>query len=75
MWSGTIRFDNPSALTFDGVNKGLELQNDQGNELFNFGAGEEFTLSVWVRGSDTTQDQNVIDKRGTAGYQLRFTVG
>ncbi len=75
--TSTIKFRNPSSLQFDGGNDVLAVTDYNINKRLDIEAGEEFTMSVWVRSSDTTQDQKVIDNRdgNVGGYQLRFTTG
>lgn len=58
-----------SAVMFDGTDDKVLVGNQA---LFNFNAGQDFTISLWIKGSDTTQAQKIISKRNTDGYQLRF---
>lgn len=60
-----------SAIQFNGADSKVLTGNPS---LLNFGAGQDFTISLWIKGSDTTQAQKIISKRSSTpdGYQLRF---
>lgn len=50
------RFGNPnSAFWFDGINDFIEIQN---NSLMNFGADENFSISLWVKIAENQRDQS-----------------
>jgi len=57
------------ALNFDGTDDYVQVPDAP--EL-DFGGGEEFTITFWIRGSDTGDVQMVLTKRGDAGYQVWF---
>ncbi len=59
-----------SGVVFDGVDDRVLIGNPS---ALNFGTGQDFTISVWIKGLDTTQAQKIISKRSSSdGYQLRF---
>ncbi len=60
-----------SGVAFDGVDDKVLIGNPS---VMDFGAGQDFTISLWIKGSDTTKAQKIISKRSATpdGYQLRF---
>jgi hypothetical protein len=61
------------AYTFDRVDGTYIDVGDPSDGSLDFGAGQEFTLSSWLKSGDTTNSQYVFDKRLSTGYQLRYT--
>ena len=47
---------------------------DPANGVLDFGANQQFSVSVWIKGSDTSQSQHVFNKRNkfVAGYELAY---
>ena len=61
-----------SALQFDGNNDRVEVAH---SAALNFGANQEFSISLWLKGSDLNTNQMIFEKRAETGYQLRYTLG
>ncbi len=61
-----------NALKFDGDGDWIQIPNSID---INFGAGEEFAISLWVKSDGTDSEQSLLSKRGNAGYQVWFNPG
>jgi len=57
------------AANFDGVDDYVQV-ND--NSKINFGIGDEFTIALWLKGSNATQTQMIFSKANGSGYQLVY---
>lgn len=61
-----------SAVRFDGLRDYVGVADSPD---INFGAGERFSISLWVKSTGSDGDQVLFSKRNNTGYQVHFNAG
>jgi hypothetical protein len=73
MWNNGTTGKYNASLGFDGTDDYVIVADPAGGEL-DFSAGEEFTIGLWVKSSDTSQTQWLVHKRSITGNEEGYAL-